>query len=536
MARFPGQGEEILLVTHPPRQLWHLLLVVLAVAVARAQPVPATGHETEAETVAKCVADMASKEAGTRRRAILVLGKYPANPTALMTLQRALQDPDALVRRSALVSFSEQRALPMPAIKPILGLLEDPDVHVRRIASSMLPELLLRNRLAAGGGIRPPIRPGTQPNRPADPTVELLNKALGDADATVVKNVLSASGMLLGELDVGRIAACLQREDREVRVLALQTLQRYPMRKEEQMAAALAPLTKDKDEAVRQETAKLLARCGATGIPSLRVLAKDSASAVRLAAARQLILFQDADSAKLLHQLVLDATIPPDERAGLVHYLLREDPPHVELLKQLADDGPAEVRAAALRSLGSRQLGDRTPAAAFFMKQLQDPSVQVRQAAAGALLSVSPRLDEETVRQFLDSKYPDVRQSALVRARLLPPEQAREILLDACLDDDLDVRCAALMQLALAKVPGWEDILAQSLNDPEERIRRTAINALGMRGSERSAQVLREFLKTCDDPGLVRQIQLILSRQTRQPLVPPRGTRPIVRPAPRNNP
>jgi HEAT repeat protein len=521
--------------------LWHLALAFLAAAMVGAQPAPglAAGHETEAETVAKCVADMAAKDVATRRRAILVLGKYPTNPKALMALLHALQDPDAMVRRSALVSFSEQRATPPMAIKPILGLLEDPDVHVRRIASSMLPELLLRSRLGMGGAIRPPLRHGTTPNQSEDATVKLLNKALGDPDATVVKNILSASGMLLADMDIDRIAACLQSKDREVRVLALQTLQRCPIREEEKLAGALAPLTKDQDEAVRRETAKLLARCGAAGIPSLRILAKDTAATVRLAAARQLILFEDEGSAELLHHLLQDTAVPPDERSGLVHYLLRESPPNVELLRQLAASGPAEVRAAALRSLGNRRLGDKAPPASFFLKQLADPSIQVRQASAGALLSVAPRLDENQVRGFLDSKYPDVRQAALVRARMLPPDQAREILLDACLDDDLDVRCSALMQLALARVPGWEDILGQSLNDPEERIRRTAINALGMRRSERSVQVLQEFLKTCDDPGLIRQIQLILSRQARQanqPLVAPRRTRPIVRPAPRKNP
>jgi HEAT repeat protein len=488
-------------------QLWCLTVALLAAASARAQVPPQPGHETEAETVAKCAADMRSPDATARRRAILVLGKYPTNPLALEVVVRALEDEDALVRRSALVSLTEQESLPQSILDRILGLLNDPDVHVRRIASSMLPQILLRARLSG------PVRPAD--NRP-DPVGKLLNEALKDEDATVVKNILGAAGYLPGTLDPNRILALLDNTDREVRLLALQNLQRIAIPAEAHLAQFLAPLVKDDDPTVRGEVASLLLRCGGDGIPALRALAKDPVADVRLNAAEQLILLQDETAAELLDGLLADPAIAPDAKARLVPRLLHLNPPHFDQLRQLATAGPSEVRAAAIRAFASRRAQEQMPPAAFFLAQLDDPSILVRQAAMAALRSAVPRLTEKQVRQFLDSDYPDVRSAGVQRARSLPPEQAQEILLDACLDDDLDVRCNALTQLALGRTPGWEEILIQSLGDPEEQVQRTALSALGMVQTPESAAALAEFLKTCKDPILAGKIRLILERQARR--------------------
>ena len=76
------------------------LIAALALGcVAGAQPMveplapaaPAAGHETEEQTVARCLAEMASPDVLARRRAILVLGKYE-NPQAERALLHALRD------------------------------------------------------------------------------------------------------------------------------------------------------------------------------------------------------------------------------------------------------------------------------------------------------------------------------------------------------------------------------------------------------------------------------------------------------------
>lgn len=532
----------------PVVQFRRVVAGILLGCIAAAQPVvvpeppaePAAGHETEAETVGRCLKEMASQDVQARRRAILVLGKYE-NPQADAALLAALGDEDAQIRRSALVSFSERRGMPLPAQNRILELIADPDVHVRRIASSMLPEMLLRTRL--------PIAPtgptvvDTLPRRPAptdqaaERTASLLNQALGDADPTVVKNVLTAVSMMPGSLDLEKVLGCLANPDREVRVLALQTVRQSPVQEEQALADKLAPLAKDPDETARREVAGALSRCGAAGLPALRILAEDKVPGVRAEACRQLVLLQDEGAPTILANLLVDPAVDEDVRAQLVSQLLLFDGPVVELLRRLASEGPTPVRAAAIRTMGNRRLADQAPPPDFFLALLDDPQLAIRQASASALFSVAPRLNEDEIQQLFRSKYPDVRQTCLARIRLLPPQQAQEILLDACLDDDLDVRCSALLQLAIVHVPNWEDILAQSLQDPEPRIRETALNGLALgRSSPKAVANLAEFLKTCDDPEMASQIRRLLSRMQQPPGNLPRPPRPVVRPPAAPNP
>lgn len=518
---------------------WLTVAALLVAGAVAAQPaVPAEGHETEAETMARCLAELASPDVQARRRAILVIGKYE-NPAAEAALLLSLRDEDAMVRRSALVSFSERRGMPQHAGPDILALLADPDVHIRRIASSMLPEVLLGTRLA-----RPPQgvvvagRPPVVAVPQANPVLEQLNRALDDPDPIVVKNVLAAAAAAPGELDPDKVRNCLANPDREVRVMALQSIRELPVRKEQELADRLAPLTGDRDDIVRRELAATLARCGAAGLPGLRLLAEDPVPAVRLEAGRQLALMQDESAPAVLARLLTDPAVDPDARAQLVNQLVILELPLGDLLRQLAAEGPAVLRAAAVRALGNPRLPGQPPPPAFFLALLDDPQPDIRQAAARALLARSTVLAPADIQRLLRSKFPDVRQAALGRARLLPPAQAREFLIDACLDEDLDVRCGALMQLALGNLPDWEEILVQSLHDPEPRVRETAFNALALRRSPTTLPLLLEFLKTCRDPELGQQIrQLVgLVQQPPPPGQPPRPIRPPLRPTVPPNP
>jgi len=537
-------------VNSPVAQFRRIVAVVLLGCMGAAQPVaepeqpaaPAPGHETEAETVARCLKEMASPDVQARRRAILVLGKYE-NPQADAGLLAALGDEDAQIRRSALVSFSERRGIPLAAQNRILELIADPDVHVRRIASSMLPELLFRTRLSVGAvetdgdDDAPPSRRLVPPAKADDRVGTLLNEALKDSDPTVVKNVLAAVSTMPGSLGLDRVLDCLASPDREIRVLALQVVRRSPVRKEKTVADQLAPLTKDTDETVRRELAGALSRCGAAGIPVLRTLAEDPAPAVRAEACRQLVLLEDESSPALLAKLLVDPAVDEDIRAQLVGQLVLFDGPVVELLRKLAGEGPASVRAAAIRTLGNRRFAQQAPPPDFFLALLADPQLEIRTAAVNGLFAVSPRLSEEDARRLCRSKYPDVRQACLGHVRLLPAPQAQEILLDACLDDDLDVRCTALLQLAIARIPDWEDILAQSLQDPDPRVRATALNGLGLgRSSPKAVAHLVEYLKTCDDPDTADQVRRLLGRAQRQNGTTTRPIRPVVRPPVAPNP
>jgi HEAT repeat protein len=369
----------------------------------------------------------------------------------------------------------------------------------------------------------------------------LLNQALTDQDPIVVKNVLAAAGVVPGELDQEKVWNCLANPDREVRIMALQSISESPVQQEKELADRLAPLARDQDDIVRRELPATLARCGASGLPSLRILAEDPVPAVRLEASRQLVLMQDESSPELLARLLTDPGVDADARAQLVPQLLLFEGPVVDLLRQLAGEGPTVVRAAAIRTLGNRRLPGTPPPPSFFLALLEDPQIDIRQASARALFSQATKLELADVQRLLKSKFPDVRQAGLSRARMLPPDQARDLILDACLDENLDVRCDALMQLALGRLPDWEEILVQSLNDPEPRVRETALNALALRRSQTTLPFLQEFLKTSRDEELIAQVRqlIVLIQQpaaTERSPRPTRPVRPIVRPAVPGNP
>ena len=78
--------------------------------------------ESEAETISKCLEDLNSKSVDIRKRAILILGKY-SNSLARNAIIRSLKDPDADIRRSALVSLTERSPLPPNSRDSILRLL-----------------------------------------------------------------------------------------------------------------------------------------------------------------------------------------------------------------------------------------------------------------------------------------------------------------------------------------------------------------------------------------------------------------------------
>jgi HEAT repeat protein len=383
-----------------------------------AQDAPAPGHETELQTIAKCLQDMASADVKLRRRAVLILGKYRA-AAAQAAVVKALADPDATVRQSALVSISEQAVIPPEARDAVLKLLGDPDVHIRRIASSMLDEVIATPLAVAAAFARnrngPPVAlpPGAATKQQVDAIGAALNEALDDEDAVVRKNVLAVARMLPEGLDPDRLARCFRDPDKDVRILALQAFRRLPGG-ETARAGALQPLVTDPDPLVRRETARTLGRFGAAATPYLRTLAEDPAADVRLEAVRQLAQQQDAEGYDRLLDTVLDRTQPADERASLMPMFLAYRDRAEAALKQVLEQGDGAVQAGALKVLASVP-GEGTPVS-MFLPYLSDDSRELRQAAVYAVSRRRMELQPRMVRSFLDSRYDDVRELAVALA------------------------------------------------------------------------------------------------------------------------
>ena len=106
---------------------------------------------------------------------------------------------------------------------PVFRLLRDPDVHIRRIASALIPEasgVSLSGPIAITGNIT--IRAGG--GRTDDETEEALaclNHALSDDDPSVRRNVLSGARFFPKPLSPAKIETFFADPDAEVRTLAL---------------------------------------------------------------------------------------------------------------------------------------------------------------------------------------------------------------------------------------------------------------------------------------------------------------------------
>jgi len=446
-------------------------------------------HESEDETIAKCLTDLESDDVAARRRAVLVLGKYAAS-RAQQAVITCLEDPDAFVRRSALVALSEQRGIPVQARKPIVSLLRDPSVHIRRIASSLLPEILMTSRF--GGTVFPP---GAR--TAADPTLEaelreLLNAALADDDLVVRKNVLALYRYTADLFSEEAIIGCLDDTDKEVRVNALRVLAgKIPRRPE--LFERLTPLADDPEPVVREETARTLGRLGPRALPMLRQLAKDPVPSVRAEAVQRLAQLRDLDAFADIQSLLTDGQVSVADRRSLIRHLLPYGAAAVPLLREHAKRGPTPLRAEAVRALGA--LGANSPDLTFFLGLVTDPSEDVRKAAMAALRRNARKLDRNRLTALATSRHTDVRRTAMDMVLQLPGAEASEMIIEFLLDEDIDLRCAAVKAACVKGIPEWPLFLAQSLEDPEPQIQRVAIDALLKRKDAQSRRILADYVK-----------------------------------------
>ncbi len=463
------------------------------------------------------MADLDSSDVAVRRRAVMVLGKY-RNPLAREGVIRCLEDEDSDVRRSALVSLSEQSLIPPRAQLTIVRLVLDPNIHVRRIASSMLPEVLLRRRTLFGmSGVRPSAgaKTGFSPRDDGE-IAKLLNQALADEDVTVRKNILTLAPYRPGLLEREGLRACFSSPDQEVRILAIRAYATSPG--DVGSVEVMLPLVTDPRAVVRREVARVLPRFGAPAVALLRSLATDSDASVRLQAVSGLVRLQDREAFSLLESVLRDELIPGDERRPLVPLLLFYERRAGPLLRDLASTTRPPLQTEAVRLLGNPRTG-RTELS-YFLELLNAGSGEVRAAAGMVLQRRAHELKPEQIRGLLDSEFPDVRELSVRLAGRLPPESAFQLLLDACLDDDAGVRCSALRALGRSAAPDRLEILTQSLEDPDPAVQKAAVDGLLALPSAESMVVLRDYLGRCEDPLVALRIQRLLMSRT------PRGRAP----------
>jgi HEAT repeat protein len=490
-----------------------LLLANLCVAqepatgTAAAEAKAAAAHESESETIAKCLQDLKSTDKDKRARAVLILGKYARNPVAQQATMLALEDPEASIRRSALVALTE-RNVPRSARDKMLRMIADEDVHIRRIVTSYIHEIMM------GGTFYFSSTPNdTRGQLPSDIRM-IIRSAFSDSDATVRKNMLAKYMYLRQYVQSTDLVPLLRDEDRDVRALALTTLRR--MMPLTQYVEATMHLVEDPDATIRMQMATTL---GSMRTPettaALEKLADDKDYEVATTAMRSLFRNGRKELGPELVKRLDHPSIKADTAKRIIYELSIMGPDCKPLLEKLMKHTKTSYRVTALQTYGN---SFTQVDAAFLATLLEDSSPNVRATAANLLMRTA-KLPDDIVDAVVMSDFVDVRRFAMSIARR-DAERAEDVLMELLLDDETDLRLQAISEICRRQFDGWEEILDETLDESDQKVLLRSLTYLCQAPPPKVRQKLLVYAQTTRN---YQAKSLITSRLART-ITPQRGT------------
>lgn len=468
-------------------------------------PVPLS--EEERATIERSIEDLKSDNSEVRAGAVMILGKYE-HTHAREAVIGVLRDPSARVRRAALVSVVEwSRGAPGSAVMPVLELLGDDDVEIRRAASSSLSAMM---------GIRRTyqvIRPQSGLAGDLPPGVEaVMRRAFQDEDVLVRRNMLANYHALGLSLAPEAWEALLTDVDRQVRLAALPLAGRHAP--QDVFYRQAAALTESEDRVERLQLAREMATRGSR--PEAReVLVVLAADGDREVAAEALIGRLRFESSRSLMQEAVRRLLEGDmtqEQGVRFFRVMRINPaeaaPYLPRLIELED---ATLRREAVAVYLDVGLGRQRPD--VFKQLLADRSPEVRQEVVHHLVSESGRLNPALVEMMLASPYPDVRAGLIHGTGHMPAERAADVLFDLLLDERQDIRTRALRDIVERRLPGWSQALSATLRDPDTQMQRIALGLIFRNPYEGDRAALLRFLEEYPESPLAMPIRAHLGAQ-----------------------
>lgn len=473
------------------------------------------GGESQARTIMKCLEDLKSGDAEARRRAVLILAKYPDDGQAVAALAGALKDAAVEVRRAAVVSLGEDEMISVGAAESLLPCLGDSDTEVRRLVSSLLPRIVLSLPMhSVPLNDRSTLRT-FQHQLPAA-SGDQIRRAFADEDETVRKNMLACEALLREAIGARELVPRIADASAEVRKMAIGAVRSHLP--SEDFLAAVAPLADDPDPMVRRTLVMEVARTyQPAAAPVLRRLVDDPDIVVASQAMQGLFFIQEPVGADKFLRLVQSPDVDPRLAETLIATLPPVTAGFREALLALLKNERAGYRAAALSAF-SRVRGSLGLSPAEAWPYLADGSPEVRRRAESIVRLSEDGIPAEDWLALLESPHPDVRTFALTASRKLPDETAEKLLEELLLDESAEVRAAAIGEYSRRKLPGFFDILARSLEDKNRQIQEAAVLGLFRERTPEAMKLLGEFAGRTSHPE-VRQLVEVILRQS--PAVPP---------------
>ncbi len=454
-----------------------------------------SGVETEEETIAKCLADLNSTQVEVRQRAVLILGKYN-QPNAMLGIQKSLRDPASLIRRSALVSLTEKKAIPATIAQTMLEMIADEDVYIRRIISSYIPEIF---RFRSWGII---ITPGQE----FDEQLKVaLVKAFADSDVTVRKNMITYYHYFQTILPAENLKKLLLDADRDVRMLALQAASITLSMPE--LFETIARLTQDPDISIRKRLTQILGQFNDKRADKiLEEMIKDSDFEIAHSARLKLLLHGQPAHDKTLRQALDDPRIDPTLAESIIQSMpVLGDSGRTALQELMKHPNPG-YRTMALKTYGLHYRFESDVELLFSLACDNDRSV--REAAEQLL----PRIPQPTTAQLMSlakSRFGDNRKTAILLSRRLNNGDAALLLEELMLDDQQSIRSDAVGEIIRRQLDNWETITTQTLADKDQLLRQQVLTHLLRFQPDKGTILLQEIAATTTDITL-RQLILPL--------------------------
>jgi HEAT repeat protein len=457
------------------------------------------------ETVKNALEQFRSENPEVRRSAVMLLGKYPVAP-AREAIKQALSDPAAPVRRAAVVSVLEEQGIIMPDLAlPLLRLLADPDVSIRRIVSNAVPMTIQHFPLTMTFG-----DPQLRRDLP-EPIRENLRQAFRDPDVTVRRNMVTHYPFLRVDLPQETLVRLLHDEDHEVAIHALRWV--LPLLDARAVATETRRLVEHPNPLFRLELARgLQAHRSGEVDQVLTRLQDDPDPAVAIEAL--LASFHQQPDPRLYERL-LDRYRDSGGRGDVAQRIIMAaqllGPAGEPYLRAWLEDGnPAHRQQAAQAYFGGR---GGQPDVELALSLLHDSAPGVRQQALHALIRAQQRLTAEQIETALSVRHADVRRSAVGLTAFLSNERAEDLLLDLLLDEAADVRLAALHQIGNRRLPGWEEIMAFALEEEHPAIRQTGSEWLQRHPTPEALRHLRAYVQRYPQSPLRPRIEIFLRQQ-----------------------
>ena len=464
---------------------------------------------TTAATLAQCREELQPDQpVELRRRATLVVGKY-LTAEASGLLAQCLQDEDAVVRRNALVSIGEEQFHLRQNRDGVFKCLRDKEVNIRRLASSLLDEVLV---------VTTPV-PKEALSEEKEQLISDINAALADEDAEVRRNVLAALQYTSLSLDGGVLTPFLQETSTATVILAITPYLMSDAELEEK-CAVLMPLATRPEREIRLALAEALENMvSPTLLPLFQTLAKDELPEVRCCALFALLGLtpDDASLWQAIQHLLVDDAVPAESRVRLLEGL-RGFPPEQSwpvLEPLLMRSQPERLRLTAWQILLPRkELQESLPTNQLIREFLAEPAPTIRRIQLSILRRRQAELTADDLAKLQSGGFADVRRAALSLSAGFSLEQRMEFLFNALLDEDDSVRGEAVRLVASLRPPEWKQILCDSLDDHSASIAVAAARGLlPVVGNDNAvADALKKYLPRCQDAALRRQLVERLSK------------------------